>query len=244
MIEIRDPVAGTQYILDPRSHVARRSALAVVNPAETNLSISSNLRGGEVAVRNSEELGAQTIEGLLTNGTRVTTTFPKEPGNLQGGTVEEICEDWVSSDLHVLVLRKCSKRGAPTPSGEYGTRLTHISRAEPDPALFQLPAGYRVVDRAILGVYAQELSPTMARQFGLDPFQGVLVGDVPPNTPAFRAGLKRGDVILKVDNKPVHAPFELTSQVSQMTPGTAIALEIWRDGSTEDIKATLGGTGD
>jgi PDZ domain-containing protein len=239
MIEIRDPVAGTQYILDPRSHVARRSVLTVINPGENNLSISANPRGEGVVAQNSEELGTQTIEGLLTTGTKVTRTFPKE----LGGPVDEVCENWVSPDLHVLVLRKCSRRAAPVPSGEYGTRLTHITRGEPDPTLFQLPASYRIVDRAILGVNVQELNPTMAKQFGLAPFQGVLVGDVQPNTPAFRAGLKRGDVILKVDNKPVHAPIELTSQVSVMTPGTAIGLEIWRDGGTDDIKVTLGGTG-
>ena len=76
------------------------------------------------------------------------------------------------------------------PVGEYGVRLTHISRAEPDPTLFRLPSDYKVLDRAILGVNIQALNLAIANQLSLKPFQGVLVRDVAMDTPAFRADLE------------------------------------------------------
>jgi hypothetical protein len=89
----------------------------------------------------NEQLGTKTIEGVLVEGARITTTYPI--GFLGNDRpVTTVTERWVSRDLGMTVLTKTSdpRRGEST------TKLTNISRAEPDPSLFQPPLGYEVVD--------------------------------------------------------------------------------------------------
>ena len=96
------------------------------------------------------------------------------------------------------------------------------------------------VVRGYLGVYIQDVPPEMARAFGLEQAGGALVGDVSPDTPAARAGLKKGDVILKLNGEPVDSRNQLTLHVSQTPPGTTVKLGIWRDGKSQDVNITLG----
>ena len=96
------------------------------------------------------------------------------------------------------------------------------------------------VVRGYLGVYIQDVTPEMARAFGLEQAGGALVGDVSPNTPAARAGLKKGDVILKLNGDPVDSRNQLTLRVSQTPPETPVKLTIWRDGKSQDISIKLG----
>jgi serine protease Do len=96
------------------------------------------------------------------------------------------------------------------------------------------------VVRGYLGVYIQDVTPEVARAFGLEQAGGALVGDVSPNTPASRAGLKKGDVILKLNGEPVDSRNQLTLRVSQTPPETPVKLTIWRDGKMQDMTIKLG----
>ncbi|HVB57082.1 MAG TPA: DegQ family serine endoprotease [Candidatus Acidoferrales bacterium] len=96
------------------------------------------------------------------------------------------------------------------------------------------------VVRGYLGVYIQDVTPELAKQFGLKQGGGVLLGDVSPNTPASRAGLKKGDVVTELNGQPVNAANQLQVQISQMAPGTTVKLKIWRDGAARDVSVTLG----
>jgi len=96
------------------------------------------------------------------------------------------------------------------------------------------------VVRGYLGVYIQDVGPDVAKAFGLEQAGGALIGDVSPNTPASRAGLKKGDIILKLNGEPVDSRNQLTLRVSQTPPGTPVDLSIWRDGKAQDVKITLG----
>ena len=91
----------------------------------------------------NEKLGTQTIEGVLANGTRHTTTWPVDS---QGNDrpISVISETWTGVDLKVMIL---SKTTDPR-SGEHTQKLTNISQSEPDPNLFQPPADYTVVDES------------------------------------------------------------------------------------------------
>ena len=61
------------------------------------------------------------------------------------------------------------------------------------------------------------------------------------DTPAANAGLKKGDVILKLNGQPVNdAQPTAGCNISQMAPGTAVKLQIWRDGKTQDVTAHPG----
>src|SRR6185437_5357639 len=96
------------------------------------------------------------------------------------------------------------------------------------------------VIRGYLGLLPQDVSPALAQQFGLSQATGALVGEVQDNTPASRAGLKRGDVILKVNGKTVNSANDLRLMISNMAPNSTVNLTIWRDGKTQDVKVTLG----
>jgi serine protease Do len=102
----------------------------------------------------------------------------------------------------------------------------------------QLIAHGKVV-RGSLGVYIQNVDQAMAKQFGLSSAQGVLVGDVIPDTPASRAGLRKGDIILKLNGEPANDPSQLALKISEMAPGSTVHLEIWRDNRSMDVTATL-----
>ena len=86
-----------------------------------------------------EELGEQTIEGVLATGTRTTSTIPA--GVLDNEQpIRIVSEEWFSQDLQVLVMTKHSDPRV----GDTTYRLTNISRTEPAKSLFELPAGISI----------------------------------------------------------------------------------------------------
>ncbi len=96
------------------------------------------------------------------------------------------------------------------------------------------------VSRAFLGVSIQPVSSQIAKAFGLTKTQGALVSDVSENSPAERAGLKTGDVILRVDGSEIADSRSLQLLIGQMTPGRTAHLSLWRDGTERDFSVTLG----
>ena len=95
------------------------------------------------------------------------------------------------------------------------------------------------VTRGRLGVQIQPLTPELAKSFKLDNTNGVLVASVEPRSPAEKAGLQPGDVILSFDGKPVLNANELPRVVAATKPGTPVTLEIWRGAARRQVKATL-----
>jgi len=92
----------------------------------------------------TENLGQQTVEGVNATGSRSTTTIPAGAiGNLQ--PIKIVVEQWVSTDLHVLVMTKHSDPR----SGETNYHLQSIVRAEPDRSLFTVPADYTMKESGI-----------------------------------------------------------------------------------------------
>lgn len=70
----------------------------------------------------------------------------------------------------------------------------------------------------------------VAHKYGLGILQGVYVGNVNPGSPAERAGLQAGDVILAISDHPVHTAEELQKMVGALRRGTVVTLTVWRDG--------------
>lgn len=90
---------------------------------------------------NTEDLGSETMEGVLVNGVRMTHTIPAgQIGNDRPLTI--VTEVWTSPDLKMVVN---SKRSDPR-MGEQTFRLTNIVRTEPSPSLFTVPADFKIVD--------------------------------------------------------------------------------------------------
>jgi hypothetical protein len=175
MIFISDPVAGVTYSLNERAHTAQKmvrpmmkfqtglaggsiglvtagaggavtagAGRVVIADDPGGLRIQSRMiLPGQPAGEGSKEqqLGSDTIEGVTATGTRRTVTIPAGAiGNEQ--PIQVVDETWYSPELQVNVMTKHTDPRM----GETVYRLTNINRAEPDPALFQVPGDYTIQD--------------------------------------------------------------------------------------------------
>jgi len=96
------------------------------------------------------------------------------------------------------------------------------------------------VTRGYLGVMIQDLNPELAKQFKLaDATSGALVGDVTPDSPAEKAGLKSGDVILDFNGKKVADSRHLKLEVASTSPGETVPVKILRDGSNKTLEVKV-----
>jgi serine protease Do len=96
------------------------------------------------------------------------------------------------------------------------------------------------VVRGFLGATIQDVTPTMAKALGVNDAEGVLIGDVTAKGPAAQAGLKPGDVVIKMNGQSVADSAALRLQVSQTDPGTTVPLTVRRGNSTLDLNVKLG----
>ena len=96
------------------------------------------------------------------------------------------------------------------------------------------------VSRGYMGVTLQNVTPDLAQQFGLKEPHGAIVGDVTPNAPGSKAGLKSGDVITAIDGKKVEGSDDLTMDVVSHTPGSTVTLDVVRNGQPTKVNVTLG----
>lgn len=96
------------------------------------------------------------------------------------------------------------------------------------------------VTRGWLGVQIQPVTSDIADSLGLKDAKGAIVADVTENSPALKAGLKNGDVILKVDGKEIADARELARDVAQIVPGKDVPVTIVRNGKTVDVSVKIG----
>jgi serine protease Do len=96
------------------------------------------------------------------------------------------------------------------------------------------------VTRGYVGVYIQDVTPALAKQFKLkDNNQGALVGDVTSRSPAEKAGIKSGDIILDFNGKKVSDSRHLKLEVARVKPGENVPVKVLRDGSTKTLQVTV-----
>ena len=96
------------------------------------------------------------------------------------------------------------------------------------------------VTRGYLGVRFQPLTADLARSFGLESDKGALIASVEKDTPAEKAGLKAGDVILEYDGKTINEGSELPRYVAVTPIDKKVRLVIFRDGAKQDISLVVG----
>jgi serine protease Do len=95
------------------------------------------------------------------------------------------------------------------------------------------------VTRGWIGVTIQELTPELAQEFGLKKTKGALVSDVGKDSPAAKAGIMRGDVILEFNGREVKDVSSLRNMVAQSKAGSEITLKILRAGKEFTVKALI-----
>jgi hypothetical protein len=129
-----EPVAGERIVLDKMAADKEKMA------AETAMAgaMVSKLR----ARGRSEDLGKQTVEGVIADGTRTTSTI--DAGAIGNDRpIQIVTERWYSSELQTVLMTKTSDPRF----GESAFSLTNVHRGEPGAYLFQVPAGYTIADR-------------------------------------------------------------------------------------------------
>jgi len=99
---------------------------------------------------------------------------------------------------------------------------------------------YGKVTRGRLGVAIQDVNQALAKSFGLDKPAGAIVSSVEKGSPAEKAGIKPGDIILGVGKAQVERSGELPSLVAALQPGTKTQVEVWRDGKRTTLPITIG----
>jgi serine protease Do len=95
------------------------------------------------------------------------------------------------------------------------------------------------VTRGYLGVMIQDVTPSLAKEFKLKETTGALVGDVTAKSPAEKAGLESGDLILEFNGKKVTDSRHLKLEVARVQPGESVPVKILRDGSTKTLDVTI-----
>jgi hypothetical protein len=152
LVDIIDPVEGYRYVLDPVNRVAHRIPIHVVSqparrqPRRCDMaakSAPSPVRDGITSY--TELLGRSSIEGIAVCGERQVITYPTGSTLGNDRPVATVLETWRSAeDIDAIVLMKDS-----TPDRIITTSgLKSVNFTEPDPALFQVPDGYRIEDSA------------------------------------------------------------------------------------------------
>jgi len=95
------------------------------------------------------------------------------------------------------------------------------------------------VTRGYLGIIIQEVTPDLAKAFGLPNTNGALVGDVEKDGPAAKSGLQKGDIIISLDGKPVEDYQTLRLQIASTPPGQTVQLGIERGQAKQTVSVTL-----
>jgi len=100
---------------------------------------------------------------------------------------------------------------------------------------------YGEVRRGYLGVSILPVDAERADELGLDDIRGVYIEEVQSSSAADRAGLRGGDVVVSIMEKPVNAPNDLQSLIARRRPGDTVAVEVWRNGTERTLDVTLMG---
>lgn len=96
------------------------------------------------------------------------------------------------------------------------------------------------VTRGYLGIVIQDLTSDLAESFGLDETQGILVSDVSEDSAAEKAGIKQGDVILRLDGKRTENAGDFRNAIAATPPGTNLRITVFRDGHEKEIAVETG----
>ncbi len=157
----------------------------------------------------------------------------------------------------VVVIRDGAKK---TIKVELGSRKAPLGRLAPDLKALQEKMGDRMLylhqekgdgeapmmwtmadePSAYIGIQMGELTEQLGRFFGAPDGEGVLVNEVVDDSPAARAGIEAGDVILRADDRPLGGPDDLRKALRKAEPGDRLDLTILRDHAERTLEVTLG----
>ncbi len=192
-------------------------ALAIGNP----LGVGQTVTMGIISATGRGNLGIEDYEDFIQTDAAI------NPGN-SGGALINARGELIGINTAIL-----SRSG-----GNQGVGFAvpaNLARHVMD----QLSKGGKVV-RGYIGTTIQDVTPEIAKAFGLPNSRGALIGDVTVGGPASNAGIVKGDVITEVNGQAVADNRELRLKISQLAPGTPVKLKVFRDGAIREVTVTLG----
>ncbi|MFQ5528066.1 MAG: DegQ family serine endoprotease [Thermoanaerobaculia bacterium] len=191
--------------------------LAIGNP----FGIGQTVTMGIVSATGRGGLGIEDYEDFIQTDAAI------NPGNSGGALIDA---DGRLVGINTAIL----SQGAPGNVGIGFAVPINMARQ----AMDQILKHGRVV-RGFLGVVVQPVTPAIAKAFELAENRGALVGDVAEDTPAERAGIEKGDVILQLAGEPVEDSRDLQLKIAQAEPGSEVRLHVLRDGRERDLTVKL-----
>ena len=191
--------------------------LAVGNP----FGVGQTVTMGIVSATGRGGLGIEQVEDFIQ------TDAPINPGNSGGALVDD--------EGHLIGINTAIVGNSGGSQGIGFAVPINMARHDMDEIL-----KHGKVERAYLGILPQDVTPAMAKAFHTDASKGALVGDVTPNSPASRANLKNGDIILEINGQPVDDANQLRLKIGNLEPNANVNLKVLRDGKTQDVAVQLG----
>jgi serine protease Do len=221
---------------DPKTDLALIKVTPDKNfPEPVRLGNSDTIRVGDwvMAVGNPFGLGQTVTTGIISAKGRIIGAGPYDdflqtdaainPGN-SGGPLFNMKGEVVG--INTAIIARGQNIGFAIP----------INMAKE--LLPQLKSGKII--RGWLGVMIQDITPELAKSFGLSTTEGVLVSDVTKDSPAEKAGLKRGDVITRFDAKEIKDSHMLSRMVAATQPKSNVTIDIFRDGKKKSLQVQIG----
>jgi serine protease Do len=220
---------------DPKTDVALIKIEAKKDLTAVALGDSSKLRVGEwvLAIGNPFGLGHTVTTGIVSAKGRIIGAGPYDdfiqtdasinPGN-SGGPLFNMNGEVVGINTAIIA------------SGQGIGFATPINVAKE--LLVQLREKGRVV-RGWLGVQVQRVTPELAKSFGLDRERGALVADVMPDTPAAKAGIERGDIIVEFNGRKIEEMSDLPRIVATTPPDADVPMKLLRKGQEKVVQVKV-----
>jgi Do/DeqQ family serine protease len=174
--------------------------------------VGQTVTNGIVSALARSDIGASSVSSFIQTDAAI------NPGN-SGGPLVDMNGDLIGVNTAIL-------SGSGTSSGVGFAIPAALAKQVVTTAL----GGAHSVVRPWLGVKGQALTGEMARSLGLAAPEGVIAADVWPDSPAARAGIGRGDVIVSVDGQPVNDPSALNYSVATLAPGATASLVVRKAG--------------
>lgn len=192
--------------------------LAVGNPFNLTSTVTAGIVSAKA--RNINILGEGTIESFIQTDAAV------NPGNSGGALVN------TNGDLIGINAAIASRTGSFV--GYSFAIPSNIAKKVVEDFLL-----YGSLQRAYLGISMAEITEELAEQKNLDMLSGVYVADVVEDGAAHKAGIKKDDIILSINDITVDTRAQLTGAIGQYRPGDKVVVKVMRDGKEHDFNVTL-----
>lgn len=182
--------------------------------------LNQSVTSGVISALNRSDLGIEGYENFIQ------TDAPINPGN-SGGALVNLKGELVG--INTAILSPAGGNigiGFAIPSDMAKSVMDQLVR-------------YGKVERGLLGVYVQDLTPDIADALNEHGVKGALVTEVGPNSPAAKAGLQAKDIVTGIDGKPIENGAQLRNTVGLTRVGTTITLKVIRGGKTYTTNATV-----